>query len=256
MIFEKDFTQVTLLDIVELEQTNANLYNTPRGFHAISYRFHSDAVIKTQADTFTASDHCVCYWPAGLAYRRTASYDKLIAIHFHCNDYHGTKVEHFIAQQPQVLAELFQKAFAVWQKKRPGYQYQCTALLYEILSVCHRQNVPALPEQNDRKLRPAVDYMLENYANCDLSIKDISDKAFISEVYLRKLFKEAYGTSPQKYLISLRINKAKTLIDTGYYRLKEVAFLSGYRDYKYFSVVFKKTTGVSPSDYLQNHISA
>ena len=256
MIFEKEFAQVALLDIVELDQKNANKFNTPRSFNALSYRFCSDAVIKTQKDTFTAADHCVCYFPAGLAYRRSATYDKLIAIHFHCDDYNGTQVEHFIPQQPQMLAELFQRAYAVWQKKRPGYQYQCTALLYEILSACHRQNVPAPPEPKDGKIQPALNYMLENYTNCDLTIKDISDKAFISQVYFRKLFKEIYGISPQKYLIELRINKARKLIDTGYYSLKEVAFLSGYRDYKYFSVEFKKVAGICPSDYLQNGPSA
>ena len=252
MIFERDFTLVTLLDIVELDQKNANHFNAPRSFKALSYRFHSDAVIKTQDDTFSAPDHCVCYWPSSLAYHRAATYDKLIAIHFQSDDYNGTKVERFIAQQPQVLAELFQKALSLWQKKQPGYQYRCTALFYEILSLCHRQNVPTLSEQKDGKIQPAVDYMLENYTSCDLTIKEIADKAFISEVYFRKLFKESYGTSPQKYLIELRINNAKTLIATGYYSLKEVAFLSGYRDYKYFSVEFKKITGVSPSQYLQN----
>ena len=75
----------------------------------------------------------------------------------------------------------------------------------------------------------------------------------MSEVYFRKLFKEEYGISPQKYIINLRMQYAKGLISTGYYSLNEVAYMSGYTDYKYFSVEFKKSMGVSPSEYLYNY---
>ena len=75
----------------------------------------------------------------------------------------------------------------------------------------------------------------------------------MSEVYFRKLFKKEYGISPQKYIIQLRIQNAVGLISTGYYSLKEIAYMSGYNDCKYFSVEFKKAMGVSPSEYLYNY---
>ena len=97
---------------------------------------------------------------------------------------------------------------------------------------------------------------MKNYKKSDLSIKEIADKSFMSEVYFRKLFKEEYGISPQKYIIDLRIQNAVGLISVGYYSLKEIAYMSGYNDYKYFSVEFKKIVGVSPSEYLYNPNSA
>ena len=48
---------------------------------------------------------------------------------------------------------------------------------------------------------------------------------------------------------NLRMQKAISLINTGYYSLKEVAAMCGFTDYKYFSVEFKKHTGKSPSEY-------
>ena len=71
----------------------------------------------------------------------------------------------------------------------------------------------------------------------------------ISEVYFRRIFKKEFGISPQKYIVSLRIQNAKALIDAGYFSLQEVAYLSGYSDYKYFSVEFKRVMGASPSEY-------
>ena len=71
----------------------------------------------------------------------------------------------------------------------------------------------------------------------------------MSEVYFRKIFKAEYGTSPQKFIIKLRMQKAVELIETGDYSLKEVALMSGYKDYKYFSAEFKRLFGVSPSEH-------
>lgn len=94
---------------------------------------------------------------------------------------------------------------------------------------------------------------MANYKSSELSIQKLAEKSFMSEVYFRKLFKEEFGVSPQKYIVNLRIQHAVGLISAGYHSLKEVAQLSGYDDYKYFSVEFKKAMGVSPSDYLYNY---
>ena len=75
----------------------------------------------------------------------------------------------------------------------------------------------------------------------------------MSEVYFRRLFKAEFGISPQKYIINLRMQNAVGLISTGYYSLQEVAYMSGYKDYKYFSVEFKRLMGVSPSGYEYNY---
>ncbi|MBQ6703042.1 MAG: helix-turn-helix transcriptional regulator [Clostridia bacterium] len=85
-----------------------------------------------------------------------------------------------------------------------------------------------------------------------MSIREIANQSFVSEVYFRKLFKKEYGKSPQKYIVFLRIRYATELISTKYYSLKEVALMSGYTDYKYFSTEFKKHIGCSPSEYFYN----
>ena len=85
-----------------------------------------------------------------------------------------------------------------------------------------------------------------------LTVKEIADRSFISEVYFRKLFKAEFGMSPQKYIIKQRMQKAVFLMSTGYYSLKEIALMSGYTDYKYFSTEFKREKGVSPSKFVYN----
>ena len=103
------------------------------------------------------------------------------------------------------------------------------------------------------KIQASVSYMERHYQDPTLTVGEIAKQSFMSEVYFRKLFREEFGVSPQKYIIDLRIQNAVGLISAGYYSLTEVAYLSGYPDYKYFSAEFKKKMGISPSKYRYNY---
>jgi YesN/AraC family two-component response regulator len=175
----------------------------------------------------------------------------MIVVHFEMTSYPTQSIEYFECKDPQKLATLFQEILDCWTKKDVGYKFQCSAIFYEILAECYAQNYRQ--DQKQSKIQPSVDYIHQNYPNSNLTMKEIADRSFMSEVYFRKLFKNEYGISPQKYIIRLRIQNATGLISTGYYSLKEVALMSGYPDYKYFSVEFKKIIGISPSEYLYNY---
>ena len=251
MFFEKDMLSVNILEVLELKQQNVNMFNSGRNFNALSFRFRSDAVLTTKTGSHSMKDNAVSYFPARLDYTRVATVDEMIVVHFDIINYNTKNIEYFIPNDPATLSELFRDIFDVWQKKELGYKFKCSAILCEIFAECYIQNY-ASKSQNS-KIHNSVEYLLKNYKKGDLSIKEIADKSFMSEVYFRKLFKEEYGISPQKYIIDLRIQNAIGLISAGYYSLKEVAYMSGYHDYKYFSVEFKKAMGVSPSEYVYNY---
>ena len=251
MFFEKDLISFHLLDVLALRQENIHMLNTGRNFNALSFRFHADTVLKTEGAEYVMRDNSVVYVPVRLDYSRKAVYDDLIVVHFETTNYQQKSIETFTPERPEALATLFCEILDRWRKKETGYQYLCSSVLYKILAECYIQSFKPTPK--DSKIQASVDYLTENYKKSDLSIKEIADRSFMSEVYFRKLFKEEYGVSPQKYIIDLRIQHAVGLISTGYYSLKEIAYLSGYNDYKYFSVEFKKSVGVSPSEYLYNY---
>ena len=251
MFFEKDLLSFNIIDVLELKQKNIAMYNSGRNFSALSFRYRSDAVLKTQAEEYRMRDHSVSYVPARLDYERTANTDELIVIHFDTINYNTREIESFIPQNPFTFSKLFCEILDLWNKKELGYKHKCSAILYEIFAECYTQNFVA--QTKNSKIQKSVDYLLANYKKSNLSIKEIADRSYISEVYFRKLFKEEFGISPQKYIIELRIQNAVALISKGYYSLKEIAYMSGYNDYKYFSVEFKKSMGVSPSEYIYDH---
>lgn len=83
----------------------------------------------------------------------------------------------------------------------------------------------------------------------ELSLEEVADHVHLNSFYLSKVFKQYVGETFIDYLTSLRIRRAKQLIEEDALSLKEICFEVGYKDPNYFSRVFKKVTGVTPSDY-------
>lgn len=250
MFFDKETISFNILDVLRLDQTELSTNNSGRNFNALSFRFSADTVLKTSKGAYRIKENFVTYVPARLNYTRTTKRDELIVVHFETTDYNTRSIEFFEAKEPEALAELFLKILKCWEGRETGYKLKCSAILYEIFAECYLQNYKQ--ERKNSKIQPSVDYIHGNYKDSALTVKEIADRSFMSEVYFRRLFKNEFGISPQKYIINLRIQNAAGLISTGYYSLKEVAYMSGYSDYKYFSVEFKKAMGVSPSEYLYN----
>lgn len=251
MFYENDIINFNILDVLELKYKNSSHNNSGRNFNALSFRINSDARIKTNENEYELGDNSIAYIPARLSYYREASYDELIVVHFDSTNYSTKSIEYFYAAEPEKFEALFRKIYLCWEEKAPGYKYTCSAILNEIFALCYAQNHREKYEKT--KIQPSLEFITKNYKNPDITIGEIAKKSFMSEVYFRKLFKEEYGISPQKFITNLRIQNAAGLISSGYYSLGEIAKMSGYNDYKYFSVEFKRVMGVSPSKYTYNY---
>ncbi len=91
-------------------------------------------------------------------------------------------------------------------------------------------------------------YFKENYMK-KISVEELSHYTYLSTTYVTKIFKEETGSTPINYLISIRMNKAKDLLQDQTLSVKEVAKSVGYDDPYYFSKLFKKHCGISPTLY-------
>lgn len=95
-------------------------------------------------------------------------------------------------------------------------------------------------------------YINRNYSE-DISLSFIAHKYFIHPNYFCRIFRSIIGESFTEYITSVRIKKAKDFLLDSKLRLNKVCELVGYDDPRYFSQVFKKYTGVSPSEYQANN---
>ncbi|MGN0707908.1 MAG: helix-turn-helix domain-containing protein [Faecalibacterium sp.] len=91
-------------------------------------------------------------------------------------------------------------------------------------------------------------YIAENYA-ADLSMQETARAMGYSEAYFCKLFKDCFHINFSAYLSEYRIRQAKRLLTETNREIKEIGRACGYSDAGYFTRVFKRVTGLTPSDY-------
>ncbi|NLM11572.1 MAG: response regulator transcription factor [Clostridiaceae bacterium] len=97
-------------------------------------------------------------------------------------------------------------------------------------------------------LRNAIDYIHENYGK-PITLNDVAEHVYVSTSYLSRMFKKELGKNFVDYLNGLRIEKAKELLMDPKYKTYEVAEIVGIPDAHYFSRLFKKYEGLSPTEY-------
>ena len=93
-----------------------------------------------------------------------------------------------------------------------------------------------------------VDYM-NHHLSEDISLKVLADVAHLEKIYFLKQFKEKMKETPMSYLRRLRIREAKQLLVHSDMNITQISSAVGFLDVHHFSSTFKKTVGLSPSDY-------
>ncbi|MGO4109800.1 helix-turn-helix domain-containing protein [Paenibacillus sp. YAF4_2] len=100
---------------------------------------------------------------------------------------------------------------------------------------------------NRNLIKKAVTLMEEEYDK--VSLHYVADKVFITPAYLSSLFKSKMGVTFIEHLTRIRISNAKKLLKQTHLKNYEVAERVGYQDSRYFSQIFKKKVGLSPSEF-------
>ena len=103
--------------------------------------------------------------------------------------------------------------------------------------------------KNRSILKTAVDFIDSHYMEEDISLNTVANVANVSSNHFSALFSQNMGQTFIEYLTTLRMNKAKELLRCTGMRSSEIAGEIGYKDAHYFSYLFKKTQGMTPSDY-------
>ncbi len=123
----------------------------------------------------------------------------------------------------QRLAELLRRAIAYRNGRRAGY--------------------------GDPLISRARAFLSEKYADPNLMLQDVAGEVHLSQSHFSTVFAQETGLTFTQYLTALRIGKARELLEATDLRSSQIALEVGYNDPHYFSYLFKKNTGMTPSEY-------
>lgn len=171
----------------------------------------------------------------------------------------GGHILHCRPELKQDLNQLIQTMISETQMRQSGQYFMIKAYLVQLLLLIVRQ---IRGEKKQKKegyvfesrskgyvVKRIITYMNENY-NSRISLDQIAQNMYLSPVYISKIFKEETGESPIRYLIQIRLEKAKEILeDEDCGSIKDVAQSVGYEDVYYFSKLFKKYYGIAPAYY-------
>lgn len=127
---------------------------------------------------------------------------------------------------------------------------QITFYLHNILSI-QMNSVKIVKRMNSRKLLYSIKDYIDSYYYEDISLGKIANKYFINSSYLCRIFKEEFNSNLTDYLIEIRLNKARELIQDGKMKIVDIMRLTGFNNLNYFGKVFKKRFGVTASEFKE-----
>lgn len=105
--------------------------------------------------------------------------------------------------------------------------------------------------RDQQSVTRAIDYM-QSYYNDPISIEDICQIVHLSPHYFIRLFKQHTGQTPYQYLMAIRVQRAQEMLEKSNYSMGEVAALCGFVNAGHFATLFKRYTGVAPSEYRRH----
>lgn len=151
-------------------------------------------------------------------------------------------------------SSIFRNLINELQMCNEHYPEMLEMYLRQLFIILQRSFLSSLKTENTRvveEIDKATIYFNEHY-NENISIDEYAENNHVSVSWFIKNFKQYTGYTPMQYILSKRIYNAEILLQNPSHNVTEIANMIGYENPLYFSRIFKKVKGISPSEYRKN----
>ena len=215
----------------------------------IEYRFPQKTVVARKGD--------ILFLPGNLPYtgQRITEHCSYYVIDFLCLDEKqfenfGAPCSFAVADSQKVLRR-FERALRLWNQPSIDTVIGLKEHLYSLL----RERFFAREEGGSQTAKNHIlQYIESNLYDPDLSVSKICKDLYISDSQLRRSVHKLTGISPNEYITLVKLNKAKVMLSTSDESIKAISCACGFTSPYYFSRVFSKALGMSPSAYRTHTI--
>ena len=149
---------------------------------------------------------------------------------------------------------IFEQMITELQLKKDLYNSLLKMLLSSILIQIGRSVASPTSDAIQKEVEDALVYFRKNYKK-EINVNEYAASIGYSPSWLIRCFKNVTGQSPLQYIISLRISNAQSLLENPNATITEVAQSLGYDNPLYFSRIFQKHTGLSPTEYRKQFLA-
>lgn len=260
MVYYTTMKDLNIKDIINVYQTESKNWMrqnfSPRAFDAvvfftdgeIEYRFFDKFVTAQKGDVlFLPKD--VPY--SGMRHTDTVAY---FVLDFLCVE--NSEFEHFGApavftpKNYNLTLSKFSSAAELWNKQQIDALLKLKSIVYSIISeFLESSTLPKTVALVD----DIVEYIIKNLHDPSLKVSVLCSRFFISESQLRRNFIKATGSNPNEYILTLRINRAKTELLCTKKSIKQIASECGFSSPYYFSRCFSEMENETPTAYRKKH---
>lgn len=219
-------------------------------------------------DTIVTAGHMVIYRPKEMQRYIYYGVDQteVYWVHFTGSDVTNILRKYGITNDTRVIytgtsleySRIFKQMIYELQKCQSDYEELLSMLLHQIFISIHRQITKERNIRNEyleAEMETAIQYFNENY-NTAINIESYALSKGMSISWFIRSFKQYASVTPMQYIVALRITNAQMLLENTNYSVKEISYIVGYDNPLYFSRIFRKQKGVSPTEYRKRLTSS
>ncbi len=240
MLYNFDELSFSVLSVERFTHKKGSFSVKARPYAALSFRTGGTGAFKVSGVEFISDEGDIVFIPANTPYEVNYSVSESIVVHFSECNYYDT--EHIRIKSKALVSLKFSQMLLHWSDSHSVNRAK--ADIYDILSTVENDKRTAITNE---AVESCIRYIDLNFCDPSLTVESACELSFISVSTLQRAFSKHFGVSPKQYLIKLRMNKAIELLTNTDKPIKEISFECGICDEKYFSRIFRRIYGYSPS---------
>ena len=226
-----------------LSRRGRRLEQTCRNKSGISFCLGGQIQYISKGKEVLSDEGNIVFLPKGAKYTLIGTADgRFPLINFDCIGEVGDEVVSFPLPDKAACIRLYEKIKDLFLLQ--GSKLEIYAAFYELLRLIRVGEKP----RADR-LQKAVNYIDEHLYETELSNESIARDLGISEVYLRKLFRQGFHTTPKQYVLGLRLSRAKQLLCHTSFSVTRISEECGFSCVYHFCRAFKNKIGCTPREF-------
>lgn len=212
--------------------------------YGISFCEKGKMIFTHNGKQFVSDSRHAVLFPKNSTYLRSDDEDGLFyVINFDCAQPLYDEFEIIEIDDPSILIRNFERMQML--SLFEGNHAKIMSIFYDMIDKLSSSSAV------DSILVPAIKYIEKNFSDPNLKNEMLARECKISEVYFRKLFLRHFKTTPKQFVMDVRIQKAKQLLEEGSIKINFVAEQCGFASPYHFCRFFKKKTGITPTEYMK-----